>query len=88
MPNTPDRGTQQPGSPEERKRQQLNDAPIEDTDDDTDETDETEEETGRIEAPGVEEDDEVIPLRTGQGETGEDEDLPDDEADRKGDQRR
>ena len=71
MPNTPDRGKQQPGSSEERKRQQLNDQPLQDTDDDTEE--------GRIEAPGVEEDDEVTPLRTEQGETGEDEDLPDDE---------
>ena len=73
MPNTPDRGKQQPGSSEERKRQQLNDRSLEETDDgDT-------EEKGRIEAPGIEEDDEVTPLRTGQGETGEDEDLPDDE---------
>jgi hypothetical protein len=72
MPNTPDRGKQQPGSSEERKRQQLNDRPLEETDDDT--------EQGRIEAPGIEEDDEVTPLRTEQGETGEDEDLPDDES--------
>jgi hypothetical protein len=72
MPNTPDRGKQQPGSSEERKRQQLNDASIEETNDD-----DTEE--GELEAPGIEEDDEVTPLRTGQGaETGEDEDLPDD----------
>ena len=68
MPNTPDRGKQQPGSSEERKRQQLNDRSLQETDDDTEE--------GQIEAPGVEEDDEVTPLRT---ETGEDEDLPDDD---------
>jgi general stress protein YciG len=73
MPNTPDRGKQQPASSEERKRQQLNDRSLEETDDD-----DTEEE-GRIEAPGIEEDDEVTPLRTQEGETGEDEDLPDDE---------
>lgn len=73
MPNTPDRGKQQPASSEERKRQQLNDRSLEETDDgDT-------EEEGRIEAPGIEEDDEVTPLRTQEGETGEDEDLPDDE---------
>lgn len=71
MPNTPDRGNPQAGSPEDRKRQQLNEQPLEDTDDDTEE--------GRIEAPGEEDDDEVTPLRTGQDETGEDEDLPDDE---------
>jgi general stress protein YciG len=72
MPNTPDRGKQQPGSSEERKRQQLNDSSLEDTNDD-----ETEE--SGIEAPGIDEDDEVSPLRTEQGgETGEDEDLPDD----------
>jgi len=70
MPNTPDRGKQQPGSSDERKRLQLNDRPLEETDDDT--------EDGLIEAPGIEEDDEVTPLRTEQGETGEDEDLPDD----------
>jgi general stress protein YciG len=74
MPNTPDRGKQQPTSTEERKRQQLNDRALEETDD----GDGTEEE-GRIEAPGIEEDDEVTPLRTEEGETGEDEDLPDDE---------
>ena len=74
MPNTPDRGKQQPASSEERKRQQLNDRALEETDDD----DGTEEE-GRIEAPGIEEDDEVTPLRTEERETGEDEDLPDDE---------
>ena len=71
MPNTPDRGKQLPGSSEERERQQLNDRPLEETDDEA--------EAGRIEAPGTEEDDEVTPLRTEQGETGEDEDLPDDE---------
>jgi hypothetical protein len=70
MPNTPDRQKPQPGSSEERKRQQLKDRSLEETDDDTEE--------GRIEAPG-EEDDEVTPLRTEEGaETGEDEDLPDD----------
>ena len=45
MPNTPDRGKQQPGSPEERRRLQLNDRPLEETDE------------GRIEAPGIEEED-------------------------------
>jgi hypothetical protein len=70
MPNTPDRGKQQPDSSEERKRQQLQDRPLQETDDDTEE--------GRIEGPGIEEDDEPVPLRTEQGETGEDEDLPDD----------
>jgi|KBSSwiStaDraftv2_1062776.scaffolds.fasta_scaffold2668643_2 hypothetical protein len=34
MPNTPDRGKQQPGSSEERKRQQLNDRSLEIADDD------------------------------------------------------
>jgi len=71
MSNTPDRGKQQPGSSEEAKRQHLKDRPLEETDDDT--------EQGRIEGPGIEEDDEPIPLRTEQGDTGEDEDLPDDE---------
>lgn len=71
MPNTPDRGQQQPGSSEETERQQLKDRPLGETDDDTEE--------GSIEAPGIEEDDEPVPLRTEQGETGEDEDLPDDE---------
>jgi hypothetical protein len=70
MPNTPDRGQQQPGPSEETERQRLKDRPLEETDDDTEEG---------IEAPGVEEDDEPVPLRTEQGETGEDEDLPDDE---------
>jgi hypothetical protein len=72
MPNTPDREKHQPDSSEERKRQQLNDRSLQETDDDTEE--------GRIEAPGIEEDDEVAPLRTEEGETGEDEDLPDDDA--------
>jgi hypothetical protein len=80
MSNTPDRGKQQPASSEERKRQQLNDRSLEETDDgDT-------EEEGGMEAPGieedVEEDDEVTPLRTQEGETGEDEDLPEDETTR------
>jgi hypothetical protein len=75
MPNTPDRGKQQPGSSEEPKRQHWKDRPLQETDDDTEE--------GRIEGPGIEEDDEPIPLRTEQvrteqGETGEDEDIPDD----------
>jgi general stress protein YciG len=69
MPKTPDRGKQQPGSSEGRK-QQSQDRPLDETDDDTDE--------GRIEAPGTEEDDQVTPLKTAEGETGEDEDLPDD----------
>ena len=55
MPNTPDRGKQQPTPSEKRKRQQLNDKSLQETDDDN-----TEE--GRIEAPGIDEDDEVIPL--------------------------
>jgi len=71
MPNTADRGAQQPGSSEERKRQQLHDQPLGEPDDDAEE--------GRIEAPAIQEDDELTPLGTGQGETGEDEDLPDDE---------
>jgi hypothetical protein len=70
MPNTPDRAEPQPGSSEERKRQQLKDRSLEETDDDTEEG---------LEAPGIEEDDEVTPLRTEEDETGEDEDLPDDE---------
>ena len=73
MPNTPERGDQQPGSPEQRKRQQLNDKSLQEREDDDDSNDDG------IEAPGIEEDDEVTPLRTEQGgETGEDEDLPDD----------
>jgi len=72
MPNTPDRGKQQPGSSEERKRQQLKDRSLEETNDD-------DMEESEIQAPGIEEDDEVTPLRTEQGEeTGEDQDLPDD----------
>ena len=42
--------------------------------------DENADEPGRIEAPGTDEDEESGTLRTeGGGETGEDEDLPDDE---------
>jgi hypothetical protein len=73
MPNTPDRGNQQPISSEERKRQQLQDPSLDETEDGD------MEEEGRIEAPGIEEDDEVTPLRTQEDETGEDEDLPDDD---------
>jgi general stress protein YciG len=74
MPNTPDRGKQQPNTDQQRKRQQLNDAALQEEDDDS-----TEEE-GRIEAPGTEEDEESGTLRTDDDdETGEDEDLPDDE---------
>ena len=69
MPNTPDRGNQQPGSPEQRKRQQMNDKSLPGNEDDT--TDE------EIEAPGEQDEDELTPLRTQQGgETGEDEDEP------------
>ncbi len=69
MPNTPNRDAQEPGSQEQRKRQQLNDKSLEQQDDE-----QSDEE--RIEAPG--EDDDATPLRTEQGgETGEDEDLPD-----------
>lgn len=72
MPNTPDRGNQQPDSPARRKRQQLNDRSLQGTDDD-------DSEEGRIEAPGEEDDDEITPRKTEEGgETGEDEDLPDD----------
>lgn len=71
MPNTPDRGNQQPDSAEQRKRQQLNDRSLQGGDDE-----DTEE--GRIEAPGTDEDEEATPLRTEEGaETGEDEDPPD-----------
>jgi hypothetical protein len=73
MPNTPDkRNPQQPGSEEQRKRQQLNDEALKnrDVDDQDDDT---------LEAPG-EDDDDATTLRTEQGgETGEDEDLPDDD---------
>ena len=68
MSNTPNRGSDQQDSQEQRKRQQLNDksAPQEDDDQREDES---------IEAPG--EDDGSKPLRTERdGETGEDEDLP------------
>ena len=62
MPNTPDkRKTEQPGTEEQRRRQQVN------HDDDI------------LEAPG-EQDADGTTLRTEQGgETGEDEDLPDDD---------
>ena len=72
MPNPPDnRNTQQPTPEELRKRQQMNDKSIEQEDDDG-----TDDEG--IEAPG--EDDDGTTLRTEQGgETGEDEDLPDDD---------
>lgn len=74
MPNTPERGNQQPDSAEQRKRQQLNDNALQGTDDE-------DSEEGRIEAPGTDEDEDSDTLRTeqGGGETGEDEDLPDDE---------
>jgi hypothetical protein len=75
MPNTPDRGNQQPNKDQQRKRQQLNDNALQEADDDN-----TEDE-GRIEAPGTEEDEESETLRLqDDDETGEDEDLPDDEA--------
>ncbi len=77
MPNTPDRGKQQPNTEQQRKRQQLNDKALQEADDDN-----TDDE-GRIEAPGTDEDEESETLRTQDGgETGEDEDLPDDEATR------
>jgi hypothetical protein len=77
MPNTPDRGNQPPSSDEQRKRQQLNDKALQEADSDND--DENADEPGRIEAPGTDEDEESGTLRTEDGgETGEDEDLPDD----------
>jgi hypothetical protein len=83
MPNTPDRGNQQPNIDEQRKRQQLNDKALQEADGDNDDEnseDENIDEPGRIEAPGTDEDEESGTLRTeGGGETGEDEDLPDDE---------
>lgn len=81
MPNTPDRGNQQPNIDEQRKRQQLNDKALQEAGGDSDD-DENADETGRIEAPGTDEDEESGTLRTDDGgETGEDEDLPgDDEA--------
>jgi len=67
MPNTPDRGNQQPGSQDPRKRQPLNDNTLQGNDDDA-----TEE---QIEVPGDQDDDDATPLRTEQGgETDEDED--------------
>jgi hypothetical protein len=80
MPNTPDRGNQQPNSDEQRKRQQLNDKALQQADGDNEDENENADEPGRIEAPGTDEDEESGRLRTeGGGETGEDEDLPDDE---------
>jgi hypothetical protein len=81
MPNTPDRGKQQPNIDEQRKRQQLNDKALQEADGDNDaDENENADEPGRIEAPGTDEDEESGTLRTeGGGETGEDEDLPDDE---------
>jgi hypothetical protein len=84
MPNTPDRGNQQPNIDEQRKRRQLNDKALQEADgdnaDDENADDESADEPGRIEAPGTDEDEESGTLRTeGCGETGEDEDLPDDE---------
>ena len=79
MPNTPDRGNEQPNIDEQRKRQQLNDKALQEADGgDADEEDA--DGKGRIEAPGTDEDEESGTLRTeGGDETGEDEDLPDDE---------
>jgi hypothetical protein len=80
MPNTPDRGNQQPNIEEQRKRQRLNDKALQDEDGGDADDDENADEEGRIEAPGTDEDEESGTLRTeGGGETGEDEDLPDDE---------
>ena len=74
MPNTPDRRNQQPNTDQQRKRQQLNDKALQEADDDNTEDEDL------IEAPGTEEDEESETLRTQDGgETGEDEDLPDDE---------
>ena len=80
MPNTPDRGNQ-PNIDEQRKRQQLNDKALQEAGGDKNEDeDENADDPGRIEAPGTDEDEESGTLRTdGGGETGEDEDLPDDE---------
>jgi hypothetical protein len=80
MPNTPDRGKQQPNIDEQRKRQQLNDKALQEADGGDADDDENADEEGRIEAPGTDEDEESGTLRTEDGgETGEDEDLPDDE---------
>lgn len=69
MSNIPDRGNQQPGSQDPRKRQQLNDKSLQENEEDA-----TEE---QIEAPGEQDDDEAPRLRTEEGgETGEDEDEP------------
>jgi general stress protein YciG len=72
MPNTPDRGNQQPGSQDPRKRQQLNDKALQGNEEDARDDEE------EIEAPGEQDDDDATPLRTDQGggETGEDEDEP------------
>jgi hypothetical protein len=76
MPNTPNRSNEQPGSPEQRKRQQLNDKALQGADEG-----DAEDEDEELEAPGADEDEDEdgTPLRTEGGETGEDEDLPDDE---------
>lgn len=80
MPNTP--GNQQPNIDEQRKRQQLNDKALQEADGDNAD-DENADEPGRIEAPGTDEDEESGTLKTEGGEeTGEDEDLPDDETTR------
>jgi len=71
MPNTPERGKVHPSSDEQRKRQQSNDKLLKGRDD-------SDAEDEGIEAPGTEEDETSEPLRTHGGETGEDEDLPDD----------
>ena len=69
MPDIRGQENQQPGSQEQRKRQQLNDKSLQGNEDDP-----TEKE---IEAPGEQDDDDARPLRTEQGgETGEDEDEP------------
>jgi hypothetical protein len=79
MPNTPERGNQQPNSDEQRKRQHMNDKALQEAEGGNDD-DENIDEPGRIEAPGTDEDEESGTLRTETGgETGEDEDLPDDD---------
>ena len=71
MPNIPDQGNQQPGSQDQRKRQQLNDKSLQGNENGPPEEEE------EIEAPGEQDDDDATPLRTEQGgETGEDEDEP------------
>ena len=54
MPTNPERGNQQPGSQDQRNRQQLNDKSLQGNEDDA-----TEE---QIEAPGEQDDDEATPL--------------------------